>query len=281
MPARLRPFSVGELLDGAFSLYRRNFISFFAIALIPQVPLILLWLALPFIASSGGEAVITSTTAVSLPYSSFVAVLIWAALVFGSMRGYEGTEVSASEALRVGLRKLVPSFVAYIVVLVLMFFVLIMLAIPAAVLASPAAIGAAIFFGVIFAIAIAPMFFAVIPAIVVENRGPFEALGRSRRLSKGARLRILGVFIIAFFIAMLPVMAFSVFAGVAAAAGMAGGGNPTLSFGWQAVVQAGSFVLSALTTPYSVAALTLLYVDRRARTEAPDLEEAAARLSQV
>jgi hypothetical protein len=40
-------------------------------------------------------------------------------------------------------------------------------------------------------------------------------------------------------------------------------------------------VLSALTTPYSAAALTLLYIDRRARTEAVDLEEAAARLSNV
>jgi hypothetical protein len=261
MPARLRPFSVGELLDGAFSLYRRNFISFFAIALVPYVPLVLVWLVLPMFAGADEEALINSTTILSLPYSTLASILIWAALVYGSMRGYEDADVTASEALKVGVRKLLPAAVATIIAVFLIMIGIIFLLIPGLILAS--------------------MFFGIIPAIVVEDRGPFEAFGRSRKLSKGARLRILGVIVLALLIAALPVMAFSFIAGVAAATRMGSGANATLSLGWQAIVQAGSFVLSALTTPYSVAALTLLYIDRRARTEAPDLEEAAARLSQV
>jgi hypothetical protein len=261
MTALLRPFSVGELLDGAFSLYRRNFIGFFATALIPNVPLILLWLVLPVMAGSGGQELIDSTTMLSLPYSMLSSVLIWAALVYASMRSYEGATVNASDALRVGLRKLLASLVATFAALNLIGFGLILLIIPGFILAA--------------------MLFAVVQVIVLENLGPFKALERSRYLSKGARLRILGVIILALFIAALPVMAFSFVAGVAAAAGTAAGNNTTLSVGWHAMVRAGSFVSSALTTPYSVAALTLLYIDRRARTEAPDLEEAAARLSEV
>ena len=261
MTALLRPFTVGELLDGAFSLYRRNFISFFAAGLMPNVPLILLWLALPVFAGSGGQELVDSTTVLSLPYSSLSGVLIWAALVHATMRSYEGAQVSASEALVAGFRKLPASIVATIVALFLITLGLILLIIPGLIAAA--------------------MFFAIIQVIVVEKRGPFAALDRSRHLSKGARLRILGVIMLALFIAALPVMAFSFIAGVAAAVGTAAGADATLSVGWNAIVQAGSIVLTALTTPYSVAALTLLYIDRRARTEAPDLEQAAARLSEV
>src|SRR5687767_14239909 len=216
MPALLRPFSVGELLDGAFSLYRRNFISFFAIALVPYVPMILVWLLLPVFAGADEEALINSTTILSLPYSSLAGILIWASLVYGSMRAYEDADVAAGEALKVGLRNLFYAAIATFIAIFLIMLGFVFLIIPALILAS--------------------MFFAIIPAVVVEGQGPLAALGRSRRLSKGARLRILGVMILALFIAALPVMAFSFLAGVAAAAGWGGGTNSTLSIGWQAIV---------------------------------------------
>jgi hypothetical protein len=263
MTALLRPFTVGELLDGAFSLYRRNFSSLFAIALVPQIPLILLWLVLPtFAAGDNAQATVGAASLLSLPYSLAAAAAIWAGLVFASMRAFEGGTFSASDALKVAMRTLPAVIVATIVAVLLITLGMFLLIVPGLIIAS--------------------MFFAIVPAIVIEGYGPFASLGRSRRLSKGARLRIFGVLVLATLIAALPVIAFSMIAGVAAATGAARGvASATLSVGWQAVVQAGSLVLGALTTPYSVAALTLLYVDRRARTEAPDLEEAASRLSGV
>jgi hypothetical protein len=204
---------------------------------------------------------VDTTVALALPYSGLAAVLIWTSLVFASMRAFERAPVRAGEALKTGLRKLPAVFVATFVALVLMTCGFFLFIIPGLILAA--------------------MFFAIVPAIVIEQRDPFEALGRSRRLSKGARLRILGVIMLASLIAGLPIIAFSMIAGVAAAGVAADAQTATLSLQWQALVQAVSLVLSALTTPYSVAAVTLLYVDRRARTEAPDLEEAAARLSGV
>jgi hypothetical protein len=279
MTALLRPFSVGELLDGAFSLYRRNFTSFFAIALVPYVPLIVLWLALPLVAGSGGQPVVDSATALSMPYTLLASVLIWSALVAASMRTFQGTNVTAAEALKVGLRKLPAIMVSLIAAILVAGLGVLLLMIPGLIFSAMFVVfvPVMIFLVLIFS----AIFFAVVPAIMVENHGPFDALGRSRRLSKGARIRIVGVVVLATFIAALPVMAFSFLAGVAAAVGMPGSGDVFVSVGSQALLQAGSFVLSALTTPYSAAALTLLYIDRRARTEALDLEEAAARLSNV
>jgi hypothetical protein len=58
-----------------------------------------------------------------------------------------------------------------------------------------------------------------------------------------------------------------------------GGVEAVIAAGWiGGLTQAGSVLVTAITTPFSVALLTLLYVDRRARTEAPDLEAAAERL---
>jgi hypothetical protein len=123
------------------------------------------------------------------------------------------------------------------------------------------------------------MFFAFVPVIVFEGLGPFAALGRSRRLSKGARLRVFGVCFLAWVIAALPGLAFSAFAGIAIGGGMFSGFNPATLGAAVAFAQAGAQVLSALTTPFSVGVVVLLYLDRRARTEAPDLEAAAARLT--
>jgi hypothetical protein len=47
---------------------------------------------------------------------------------------------------------------------------------------------------------------------------------------------------------------------------------------FSAVTNVLSILLSALTTPFMTAALTLLYYDRRVRTEALDLEMATERL---
>ena len=40
--SQLRPLSLGEMLDGAFTIYRRQFASLFLTALAPQLPMILL-----------------------------------------------------------------------------------------------------------------------------------------------------------------------------------------------------------------------------------------------
>ena len=54
------------------------------------------------------------------------------------------------------------------------------------------------------------MLFAVVPAVMIEGRGPVEALGRSRALARGAWGRILGVLAVLMIIVSIPSLAFGV-----------------------------------------------------------------------
>jgi hypothetical protein len=86
--------------------------------------------------------------------------------------------------------------------------------------------------------------------------------------------------IVAWIITLLPALAMWAVAGVSpqGRAAMFGAGD---SAAWiTGVIQACSTVLSAVTWPFLMIVTTLLYFDRRARTEAPDLEDAVARLQQ-
>ena len=51
--SQLRPLAFGEILDGAFALYRRHFSVFVPTSLLAHAPLMLLWAAY---AAMGGDA---------------------------------------------------------------------------------------------------------------------------------------------------------------------------------------------------------------------------------
>ena len=88
------------------------------------------------------------------------------------------------------------------------------------------------------------------------------------------------VLIVAWLITFLPAMAMWAVAGVSAQGRQAMLGVGAGAVWITALIQACSAILSAVTWPFLIIVTTLLYFDRRARTEAPDLEEAAARLQQ-
>jgi hypothetical protein len=262
--ALLRPLAVGEILDGAFTLYRRNFGTFFAIALIPQLPLIAMWLLLPAFLGEGmgGAGVVEAATLLALPYSLLATLIVWAGISYATYLAYDFAPPSAAQALGLGVRRMFALLVAGIIVWLLVTLGFLLLIIPGL-------------------IALA-MFMLIVPVIAIEDAGPFEALGRSRRISKGGRLRILGVAMLATLIAFLPVMAVSMLVGASLGVGaMLADAEALAESGWAGgLFQAFGNLVSALTTPFSAAAITLLYIDRRARTEAPDLEERLERLAE-
>ncbi|HEU5033965.1 MAG TPA: hypothetical protein VFT62_04300, partial [Mycobacteriales bacterium] len=107
------------------------------------------------------------------------------------------------------------------------------------------------------------------PAVVVlEKQRPVEALRRSRQLVSGSWWRVLGVLVLA---ALLAAVAAAI---ISIPFGVDGGGLTALGdrtspvlLSELAVTAAGSFVASTLTRPFTAAAVALLYVDRRMRTE--------------
>lgn len=262
MHQTMRPLGFGETLDGAFTLLRRNFSVLFLTALLPQIPLILFWLIGPAVVGpvEDGAVALQAASLLLSPYSVCATVLIMGALTYGAAVAYRGEEPRIGESLGRGLRRLIPLIVVSIISWFMMIFGLLLLIVPGLIVAA--------------------MYFAVYPVIMVEDRGPLKALGRSRSLSRGAKGRILGLIVVALLITYLPVMALGLVAGVGvgvtAALGAASFSGTDL---WlTGLMQAGSLVLSSITTPFLISVIVLLYYDRRARTEAPDLESAVAAL---
>lgn len=285
-----RPLTFGEILDGAFTLYRRHFLTFFITALLPYVPVGIVggW----FTQSAGamGTAEEPSLEYVGLAFVvmivTFVAfVVIFGALTRQSSQAYTGGEVSLGDGFRQGMRSffwiLVSSFVGYLMISSLMFLVVMVFVVLMAVAFAAAGESSAVAIGVgvvmvlaVLAVmlAISALFFAIVPAIVVERRGPFDAIGRSFALAWGALPRVIGVLAVSFVIVLLPVLGAMLLVGLTEGFASVLSGAGALSPAAAATQQLITTLGYALTLPFLAAALVLLYYDRRARTEAHDLE---------
>ncbi|HEX8691930.1 MAG TPA: hypothetical protein VF746_05905 [Longimicrobium sp.] len=284
-----RPLTFGEILDGAFTLYRRHFLTFFITALIPYVPVGIVsgWF-------SGSAARMGPTETPSLEMFgllllmlvvSFLAfVAMFGALTRQSSQAYTGQEVSLGDGYRQGLRSffkiLLSGFVvgllfsAVMGVVLVVFGLLMGVALVAAGESGALAIVVTILMmlGMLLVmLAMGSLCFAIVPAIVVERRGPFDAIGRSFALAWGALPRVVGMVLVSYFIMILPIL------GVMMAMGLTNGFAALFTPGAMspaavAVQQLLGTLGYSLAFPFFVTTMVLLYYDRRARTEAHDLE---------
>ena len=261
----LRPLGFGEILDGTFSLYRRNFASFYLTALLPYLPLMLLWIALVFLVPAGGSREVAAgiVQVVSVPYLLVVGLLVSAALTRMAASAYQGEPVSRGAAFRVAARRAFPLLGASILAGIVIVLGFVLFVVP----------------GVLAMIAL----FAIVPVCVLEGRGAVESLGRSRALARGAWGRIFGVGFILSLIVYIPSMvvwgvalAVLIPQMAAQAASVAPGAAPVM-----ATMQVLQLLVSAITVPFLMTGLVLLYFDRRVRAEGLDLEMAAQQLATV
>lgn len=262
LPAQLRPLTLGEILDGAFALYRLHFGTLFLTALLPMLPVVVFWGAFPLFARGAPEQItelVNLAGWVLMPYTLPATLLVWGALLHQVSQAYLGNPISVRAGYHRGVRRLLPLLGATVVWALLIVFGLILLVIP----------------GILLLI----MFFAVGQVVVIEGRGPIEALGRSRELARGAWGRILGALFVLFLITALPGFALTAATGIGALASGSGAvavlESPWLFTAFQAL----SVLVNALTTPFMSAGLVLLYYDRRVRSEALDVELAAEGLA--
>ncbi len=283
----LRPLSFGEILDGAFSIYRRHFLVLFVSALIPLIPISLLsWIIEQSAASAdpevvGGEVLIAML--LLLPIAMIAVPLLWAALTRQFSQALQGKEVSLRDGYARGARAILP-LIGVGILLVLAFFLLAGVAgIVAAVLATAAGVAGAVVTVILTLVIMLLVFaavFAVVPAVVVEGKGPMGALRRSWELARGAWPRVVAVMVVATLITMLPVMGVMIAGGM----GMAmfdPAQAATLSRGQIFIQQMAGLLSGALTSPFLAGCLVLLYYDRRVRTEAYDLELATEGLARA
>ena len=289
--AHLRPLSFGEILDSAFSLYRRHFVTLLTAALIPIIPSMLLTgiITRSALAAEPSEAAAEFGAAmIPLMVLGFVVGLVmWAALARMLGEAWTGGEVSVRDGYRRGLRAFLPLAGSMLLVFVILVVALIGALIAGALVAGVlGAIGmtmgsqtatVVLMIPVLLVVLVAlcaavSSMFGVLPAIVIEKYGPVSAITRSVRLSRGAVPRVTGIMTVTYIIILLPMLFVMA---------VTGGFAPFTDPG--AIPSAGSFWLqqvansltSALTTPFMTAAMVILYFDRRVRTEALDVQLAA------
>jgi hypothetical protein len=258
---QLRPLTFGEILDGTFALYRRHFLDYVLTALIPTVPTIVAWIALWLLLPKTQEGVDALSTAqlFLVPYSVVASLLIWGGITHMAAGAYAGERITWQQGLAAAWRRLLPLLGAVLLTAAAVMVGLVLLVIP----------------GILLFL----MFFAIIPVVMLERRGPIEAMGRSRQLARAAWGRIFGVLLILVLIILIPSLAFGVAAG---AMGMMDGAESGFAEGLGlgfVLMQLVSTLISALVTPLVPIGVLLLYYDRRVRAEGLDLEIATQRLA--
>jgi hypothetical protein len=280
----LRPLGFGEILDGAFSLYRRNFGPFVLTALVPSIGLLagglIYAVALGGYLREGGDPT-AAAGAIAGPFLLFIVLtalatfVSWGALTRQAAQAFTGAPVSVPDGLKAGLRALFPmlgaAFLAGLVVLVVGFAVGILGGIFTMVLGAVGLILMGVGMLVMYMLAIT-IFAGVAPAIVVERQGPLSALTRSWDLVNGALWRTVGLVVVSVLIAYLPVVAVMFVTGTTgmmlnptSAAAMPGAGALIAQ-------QVLAWIAGVLTTPFMVSVFVLTYFDRRVRTEALDVQ---------
>lgn len=290
----LRPLAFGEILDGAFTLFRRNFATFALTALIPTAAIAVALLVL----GGGFMAAMTSAEPGAMLAAGFGGVLViglvttvamlvmWGGLTHEASQSYTGQSTSVGDGMRVGLRAALPllgaivlgAIGAMVAVMAMGFAMAILVGILGAAGGAAAVVGGVVMVVVMIAVylGIFALLFAVAPAVIVERAGPLEALERSYTLARGALGRVVGVMVVTLLITYLPMIA---------VLGMTGGFTQMMNP--EAIPSPGQFItqqvlsmgVGILTTPFMVAVIVLLYFDRRVRTEALDVQMMTDRLA--
>jgi hypothetical protein len=287
----LRPLAFGEVLDGAFTLYRRNFATFVGTALVPT--LVSIAAALPTGMLTDPAAAESPLMLFFFPVVAVVTVLMWGALTHQASQAYGGLPVSVGEGLRAGASSFWRLFFASLLAFLGMgaVFVVVALVLGLVVVAGALAAGAAdavlaVVIGVVVAVVmlggivlVGALLFAVSPAAVVEGKGPLQSLFRSLELARGAVRRLMGVLAVTFAIVYLPVIGVIVLTGTFStvydpAAAAAAAGSPAY-----VAHQVLTLGVGVLTTPFMVSVLVVQYYDRRVRTEGLDVQALADRLA--
>lgn len=252
-----RGFSIGTVISRTFAVLADNPLATFGCALlfgaIPQV------LYSYFIGSQLANAEPGSQLAIAaISFGSMVVFLLFSMLVQGALvrattAFAEGGRASFAECLSVGLSAAVPLIGLTILMVLALMAGFILFVIP----------------GIILLL----MWAVAVPALVTERIGIFAAFGRSRALTKGARWRILGFFLLLFIVMWLFLLLMSLVLGVAGIATSLAvqASQGTVPVVWLLV----SGILNTITVAFWGAAQANLYIALRDWKDGPQGESLA------
>ena len=277
----LRPLTAGELLDHSFGIFRRLFV--------PLVVIQVICSGIPFLLNVYGAA--RGGTRIGFTFVVYLIAFVLGALASAATawlisESYLGRDLAPGAALR----RAVPRMGAVMVLSLGLGLVVMVSALPAllAVAGGGAFAGLALQEGgspgqagtgallmlAGLALLVVPVFVfsglsVATPALVLEDIGAGKAMSRSWALTKGFRLRIVGLLFVVLIVLMIPFLAIGA---------MGGAFQAEPSTGSVVLVTVASGLVSLVVGPLLYCVLTLVYYDLRVRKEAFDLEMLAAGL---
>ncbi len=283
----LRPLSTSELLDRTFHLYKNNFLVFVGIAAIPQLFVLCLQLAIRFKPDPAHIALMLVESAA-----------LWVAVVVAALIAHAATAVAVSDlhldqgaSISTAFSVVKSSIPRVIGIALVVIFVPVLIAAPVglvvAVLLGLAGGLAGGGMGTVAVIGIASlltpliivlvglrwwlMWSLVVPVTVLERTGLRATLRRSKELTKGRRLGILGVYVLIVLLGL--VVAWLIQAPLLLVTGLRALRDPSaISTGARVISALGGFASSSLVGGLATIALTLIYYDQRVRKEGFDLQ---------
>jgi hypothetical protein len=268
--ADLHQMELGEILDGALTIFRRHFGTF------AKIGIVALWLPVAltiYIQLAGG----TEQHLVLWFLVQIIAYLGGLFLTAAAIRvisdSYLGRPPELGEALSLGVSKIWPLFVVGFGKGIIVGFLAAGIGVVAAIAIPPAASGGSAV-GVIalalgflggcwFVIFVLCGYAVTTPVVVLENlSGPFDAFGRSWDLTRSFKRKIFGIAVVAFLIVYVPISA------VAMLGAFLRIETPLIG----QAVEVFSAAMPIVVMPLLSCVFTLMYYDLRVRREAFDLQ---------
>jgi hypothetical protein len=283
----LRPLSFGEILDGAFTLYRRNFRLFIGTSFVLMAGLVV------GAAVLGGTGVAMASVMpgpIAFVVLLMVAVailalvtMLWSTLTWQAARSYLGKPVSLGDGVSAAggaaMTLVGAMLIAALTFLAMMIAVWIVAITLGAILAALGITALAVLAGILVVVGVgaafffvAALFFGVFPAVMMEEKGPVDAVSRSVQLARGALPRIAGMLFVTLVIVSLPSLAIEALTGGFRQLSNPGAAQAAQTTGSVLLEQLLAWTVAVLTTPFLPSVLVMLYYDRRVRTEALDVE---------
>lgn len=248
----LRPLSLGEILDRTFSLYRRHFLLFVALAGIPRIPSTALALVQVWLPTPSGITAILWTGGFYLIFILFAVIgylFSQGSTVLAVSELYLGRSASASQMLR----RVADDAMSLLGVVIL----------------NGLAVTAGFILLIIPGIYLMCRLIACVPAAIIEKKGPSDSLSRSYSLTEGfagrAFVVLLFSWVVALGIEMLVLLPFTFL--------IATNANDLQAVrAWSSVQTVLSAFVGILLTPVILIATSIFYYDLRVRKEAFDLQ---------
>jgi hypothetical protein len=280
LPA-LRPLRLGELLDQAIRLYRRNFITFIGIIALIYVPLMILQTAATTLLTSSmaGLAFARTPEEIFTNYSywggmlstviiAFVQYILVQGIATGALTravadNYLGKQTSILDAYR-GIKDAWVSLLGALLAVTLLLIALFIWSVVPCIgwFTGPGMIA-------FLMAAISPL---VAPVVVLEKQGALASIRRAWDLARRRFWPVLGTVFVLYLFSLLIVNGPAAIVNAILTMVISSFGDPATGMVIATIIQSlVSLVFVLLYYPLQMAAFTLIYFDLRVRTEGFDI----------